>query len=227
MKASMRVLAVVVSVFALANAAHADIVSIDFDYNGTDGAEILPGYKSTPEVTVDFVVRDGSFGELGRLQWWTGSRFGDLQGGVAMDNTFGDDAGYWGEVSLTVKDPLHWDIRVDKFLLAGFDDWDDDGQGKLGVMIVSFDKDGVAEQEELDFRTLPLDLEHKVVEPDLELQKAKKKVLVQWNYPFNIAIDEIQYTLTPVPEPASLVTWALGLTGLGLFGYRRHRRKLV
>ena len=54
-----------------------------------------------------------------------------------------------------------------------------------------------------------------------------QNVVIRWNFPYNIAIDDIKYTVTSVPEPATLVSWVLGLAGLGLVGYRRHRRRLA
>jgi hypothetical protein len=63
----------------------------------------------------------------------------------------------------------------------------------------------------------------KTVNPAL----AAKKVGIQWSLPWDIAIDNITFAVDPcspaVPEPATLVSWMLGVGAFGFVAYRRRR----
>lgn len=229
MKATMRFLAVFLGGLLYVHVAQAGVIqTIDFDYHEPlgDGAPIVAGYGVTDDVIVDYRLRDGSYVDLDRLQWYEGSDFGDLEGGAAMDAAI-DEPLNWGEVTIAVKDPSKYRISLNSFLLASRDGFDEDAldsQFKLGVMVYS---DDLAPQE-WDYRTVGTGIadegEHKVVTP---LSLPAKSITIQWRYPHNVAVDNIRYGLDEVPEPASLVSWLLGLTALGLVGYRRHRRTKI
>jgi MYXO-CTERM domain-containing protein len=226
MKASMRFLVVCVCALVVGNAAEAGVIqTVDFNYDEPlgNGTPIVADYGATDEVVVDYRLTDGSYVDLDRLQWYGGAGFGDLTGGAAMDDV-ADEPLNWGSVTITVKDPSKYRIALNSFLLAdrdGFAVDELDVNFKLGVMVYS---DNLAPQE-WDFRTPGIGLvdegEHKTVTP---LAQLATSITIQWRYPFNIAIDDIRYGLSEVPEPASLVSWVLGLTALGLFGFRRYRR---
>jgi hypothetical protein len=211
------------------HAAEAGVIqTINFDYDEPlgNGTPIDEDYGVTDATVVDYRFCDGSYLDHQRLQWHAGLDFGDLQGGAATDTAM-DEPLNWGTVTIAVKDPSKYRLSLSSFLLAARDSFDDDtldSNFKLGVMVYS---DGLAPQE-WDYRTAGAGIvdegEHKVVTP---LSALTTSITIQWRYPHNIAIDDIVYGLTEVPEPASLVSWLLGLTALGLFSYRRYQRTTI
>lgn len=225
MKASTRSFAVLACALWSAAGAQAGVIQVvDFDYDESsgNGAPIVAEYGTTDLVTVDYRVYDASYRDLDRLQWYLGTDFGDLTGGVAMDD-LSDEPLNWGSVTITVKDPLQHRVSLDSFMLANRNSFDTDSldeQFKLGVMVYH---DSLPPQE-WDYRTpgtgLVVEGGHKLVTPQ---SKPTTSITIQWRYPHNIAIDDVRYGVTNVPEPSSLISWVLGLAGLGLFGYRRSR----
>jgi hypothetical protein len=49
------------------------------------------------------------------------------------------------------------------------------------------------------------------------------QISLQWWDPWDIAIDDVQFSVWLVPEPTTVALWGLGLVGLGLVAYRRRK----
>lgn len=225
MRTSLWVVALLIGALALTNPADADITP-PIDFNISIGS-IPAEYPYDADITATFKVYGETGGYLRKLQVMDARDFYQTSGGVAADDDLnGDVSTNWGEVTLTLTDPDHYDIRLDSFLLCQYDDPFSTelilNEEKYPDLFVKIWNDAtVAEYSYWDlFDGNPLTL---VASPELPVL-ADSKIKIQWSYPYNLAIDDIVYAV--VPEPATLVTWVLGLA-VGLVGYRRYRRTRV
>lgn len=223
MKASLRVAALVVTALALTNAVHAGIVNtIDFDEIGAGGTAVPTEYANDTHVSADFRVENGAGVLLNRMKVWDETAFNlPGTGGVAMDTTDNaENMTYWGEITLTVNDPVMDDIALNSFLLGRRPWWDRDEPPPNTKLVVDIYTDGVMQQ--LLYWNLTEGGSEDVVQvtPD---EIFADMIVIRWTFPYNIGVDDIDYSLSTVPEPATVVTWVLGLAGLGFVSYRRKR----
>jgi len=198
---------------------------IDFVIDGaTQGSDIPDGYPSGNGLSEFYSVLDGNGVRLRSLQWSHGSNYG-LSGeptdydGVAMDDV-DDDSSYWGEIRLEVEDPSQY-LVVNSFLIANHYMWNGQPNSGLLIQVVSDDPAGQQQWEFGQFGPGYVDEGgYGKVSPTVG---PAKSVTILWNYPYNLGVDNIDFTL--VPEPATVVTWVVGLAGFALVGYRRYRRR--
>jgi hypothetical protein len=146
---------------------------------------------------------------------------------------YGDlsDVAYGGtEASDTVGE-----IRFEGLVLAG---------QQYGAELVSFDLAGFNREDQYDIDVKVYDENWGVVafwddlmvpgdtsihtpcHLTLTLNPAvsSQALVLQWLAPWYVGIDNVEYSAVPVPEPATIVGWLIGLGCLGYVTYRRRAR---
>jgi len=222
MKFSLR-LAAILS-FVLSIPATAPAAVIDFDYASTNGVEITVGYGNTADVASDYRVLSGAFEELGRLKWSSGVDFSQPSGGVAFDDAQGNDPSKWGEVQLSVDPASNYRLALSSFTLCRYGLWDPSEQEVENLKLsASIAYDGVV-LDQFSYWELSGDGQTTVVQVNPAVPVDATSILIRWNFPFRIAVDDIAYSLNNVPEPATWLGWTLGCCALALVLRRQRLR---
>jgi hypothetical protein len=227
MRASLQVAALVVMVLGLTRAVRADIMTdytITFDElwqsDVDNGDDIAASYFDGADFSAGFRVKNGAFQDQRALQVYDGVDYSRAGGGVGMSVPL--NVSDWGEVTLSVNDAALSDLTLTSFLLCRSSRWspdaDDEQNWKMTAAIIV---DGTETQ--LNWWTLSQHGAVAVVQVEPLPLKAGNSVTIRWNNPNMVAMDDIKFTVATVPEPATMISWLLGIGGVGLVAYRRNR----
>jgi hypothetical protein len=185
--------------------AFGDIILV-FDGLGlTDGDPIPQSYGDTLQVDVSYRGLDG-FGnavEISNLAFWT-TGYGSLTNVV------------WG-----LGSPLVGEIRFDSLnpvllTLNSFDAADWDGSANDQTFRV-YDGNYILLFELTDF-----DVDH-VSHSTITPYVSATSLILQWDYPYGVALDNVWVSVTAVPEPSSL--YLVALSSMALIVLRRTRSR--
>ena len=226
MKCFMLFAAAVVFACSFGAPAGADVYSLTFDEPWARFDDIPDSYgDQAGMVDVGYRRLDG-FGNAvvldQHLQWWDTSNLGDGQ-------KFGDLAGVaWGNSGIEVLEEVGEiafaatagnQVTLSAFDIAGWSEYFIGGTDFI-INVTVYDGDyaplwtsgdvTIPEAGDGHFGFAPA-----VTAPLLRLQ---------WQLPYGAAVDNVGYEVSPVPEPATVIGWLVGLTCLGLVGFRRFRQ---
>lgn len=151
---------------------------------------------------------------------WGDKEFGDLQGVLWADSP-GDIA----SISVRTTNPEKYLVRIESFKLAAFENASPPDPGYL-VKMYANDFESVAFFEKVPPPFIDRS-SHILIEPTYgDLPGAEggyRQISLQWQDPWDIAIDDVTFSVWAVPEPTTLALYGLGLAGLGLVAYRRRK----
>lgn len=151
---------------------------------------------------------------------WGADEFGDLDGVL-----WADSRGSVASISVRTTDPKYL-VRIDSFDLAAFEN--DPSSTEAGYLVKMYAN---------NFESLPFFAKepppaitrtsHILVKPTYPDggENGYRQISLQWWDPYDIAIDNVQFSVWVVPEPATLALWGLGLAGLGMVAYRRRKAR--
>jgi PEP-CTERM motif-containing protein len=170
-------------------------------------------YGDTADVDVSYQVLDG-FGSGGvqlanYLNLYPISGYGDLVN-VAWSNQL--QPTYVGEIRLSGLGDNQ--INLISFDLAG---WAGDQSGRA---INIYDENWNSLQQYSGLVIQGEDGEHSSFSPNV----TANTVTIQWDYPWGVAIDNIEFSTSLIPEPSTLASLlSLGIVGLVGFWWRRRK----
>lgn len=150
---------------------------------------------------------------------WAAGEFGDLDGVLWADSP--DNI---ASISVRTTDPTKYSVTIDSFKLAAYENTTPADPAGYLVKMYANDFASLAFFEKAPPPAIDRS-SHISVTPAYPLgdEAGYGQISLQWWDPWDIAIDDVQFSVWLVPEPGTLALWGLGIAGLGVVAYRRRR----